>query len=340
MIAIINSFPFPIAAEVAIRLARRYNAGACLDMHALSANIAAQPPENAESEILFDEACQVVFSEKHQGIEDFVISYTFDTPDKLKHLRGLLSRCDNEIYAFRLCFACETGHAYNRWNRQQEECANIGDMGFEISAASKDPETTAQAIWDDIHAPVELSDYQRKWPEMFAAEKARILNALLGMPGEVEHIGSTAIPGMIAKPVLDLLLIIDDLRTARQYIRPLREIGYAFIDYPQNTTRLFFRKGKPRSQHLHIVEQGSSEAQDHLDFRDALLRDELLREEYLRVKQEALQEHQLRRALYGERKTALIRKALAQYRMRSIRSRHAALCSCTDLTSRSVNARL
>ena len=314
MIAIINSFFFPIVSEVTIRLARCYDAGAGLDMHALSVKMCPEVPENAEPEILFDEVCQFVFSKKHQGIEDFVISYTFDTPNRLRHLRGLLSRYDNEIYAFRLCFGSEIDPAYNRWNRQQEEGANIGDMGYEIPVTSKNPETIAHAIWDDIHEPVKLSDYQCEWPDMFAAERARILEALHGMPAEIEHIGSTAIPGMIAKSVLDMLLIIDDLRAARQYIKPLRELGYAFIDYPQNTTRLFFRKGKPRSHHIHIVEKGSPAAQDHLHFRDALLHDARLREEYLRLKQEAIREHQFRRALYGERKTALIRKALALYR--------------------------
>ncbi|GAK58110.1 glutamate-rich protein GrpB [Candidatus Vecturithrix granuli] len=326
MIAIINSFFFPIVTEVTTRLAQRYDAGGGLDMHALAAKICAEAPENEKPGILFDEACQFVFSEKKQGIENFVISYTFDTPNRLKLLRGLLSRYDNEIYAFRLCFSpmvltallspfpSETGHAYNHWDMQQEEGANIGDMGYEIPVTSDDPETIVQAIWDDIHEPVELSDYQSEWPDMFMNEKTRILNALHGMPGELEHIGSTAIPNMIAKPVLDMLLIIEDLRKARQYIRPLRELGYAFIDYPQNTTRLFFRKGKPRSHHIHIVEKESPAARDHLHFRNALLSDALLREEYLHLKQEALQEHQFCRALYGERKTTLIRKALARYR--------------------------
>ena len=90
-------------------------------------------------------------------------------------------------------------------------------------------------------------------------------------------------------------------------------MGYAFIDYPQNTTRLFFRKGKPRSHHIHIVEKGSPSELNHIHFRDALLADEDLRAEYLQLKYEALEKYKHRRALYGGRKGCLIQKALAKF---------------------------
>jgi GrpB-like predicted nucleotidyltransferase (UPF0157 family) len=88
-------------------------------------------------------------------------------------------------------------------------------------------------------------------------------------------------------------------------------LGYAFIDYAQNRDRRFFRKGRPRSHHIHIVAHNSPSAQAHLRFRDLLRTDPALRQEYLDLKLEAMQRFTSRRALYGEHKSAIIRKALA-----------------------------
>jgi GrpB-like predicted nucleotidyltransferase (UPF0157 family) len=149
---------------------------------------------------------------------------------------------------------------------------------------------------------------------MFAHEKQRILRALKDLIIGVEHIGSTTIPDMTAKPVIDILLTVEHLQDATTCIQPLRELGYAFIDYPQNTDRLFFRKGKPRSYHLHIVEKGSNSELNHIHFRDALLLDATLKNEYLNLKRETIRKYRYKRALYGERKTALIKRALAKFR--------------------------
>ena len=149
---------------------------------------------------------------------------------------------------------------------------------------------------------------------IFATEQQQIRKALQNLIIDVEHIGSTAIPGMTAKPIIDILLTVKEFPDAWQCIDPLRTLDYAFIDYPQNTTRLFFRKGKPRSFHLHIVEKGSNSDLAHIRFRDALLSDEILRQEYLQLKQDALGKFKHRRALYGQHKGELIRKALRQCR--------------------------
>ena len=73
---------------------------------------------------------------------------------------------------------------------------------------------------------------------------------------------------------------------AAECIAPLSKLGYTFIDYPENTQRRFFRKGSPRTHHLHIVAQGSAEMCDHLDFRDALRADAGLHRRYAELKHE------------------------------------------------------
>ena len=322
MLIIINSAFYPRLPEMAGVLAGRFDGAVYVDGHQL----ARQQPGLEETEI-FKEIETQVCTEKARGKEFGVVSYSFYSTESLKQLRVLLSRCDNEIYAFRLHFdktafaTCFPGEkkdvvlkAYAKWLGQQEAGAQMGDMGYELLFDSIEPSAIVDAIWKDIHEPVELQEYQTNWPEKFACEQARILTALQGLALDVEHIGSTAIPGMIAKPILDILITVKRLPDTVKCIQPLRELGYAFIDYPQNTTRRFFRKGKPRSHHVHIVEKGSREEFAHIRFRDALLADEVLRREYLTLKHEALQQHKYRRALYGEKKGKLIARALAKFR--------------------------
>jgi len=123
---------------------------------------------------------------------------------------------------------------------------------------------------------IELVPPNPDWPERFAEEAAR-LRAIL--PAELlidlEHIGSTAVPGLPAKPVIDLLAIVRDLDAAKaRLVAPLEAAGYAYRDRGPDTDRLFFVKGLPpsaphRTHHLHIMEEGPG-ALKHLAFRDYL----------------------------------------------------------------------
>ncbi|MBD3306381.1 hypothetical protein GF339_08275 [candidate division KSB3 bacterium] len=326
MIVILNSLDLSVVSDIARGLADRYDAGAFVDIHRLGT----QSGLDGASVTPCDEIGKLVASAKQRDRAHVVIKETFETPEALKRLRVCLSAYDNEIYAFRLRFTAETfervcadldpasgsvvSAAYAQWLEAQEAGACSGDMGYEMLIRSADPTATIVAIWNDIHAPVELVPYQEQWPEMFLREQAQILAALHPQPLSVEHIGSTAIPHMPAKPIIDILVSLDRLEDASRCISPLRALGYAFIDYPQNTDRRFFRKGTPRSHHLHLVEQGSASERDHLDFRDAILANDVLRQEYLQLKSEAMHQHKDRRALYGERKGDFIRHALATYR--------------------------
>lgn len=316
MIVILNTLNIPISLRIARQLAADYGErGVFVERH-----IAADAG--------FKKACgavgQRIQAEKHAADVNLVLTGTFSSPQMLRRLRMNAGRYDDEVYAFRLpirsalCahLAAESGSEtfrenYSLWLRTLDIGAGSGDMGYEIPITSLDPADTAQRIRDDIHAPVELVEYRDEWPAMFASEKARIIKALPELNLVVEQIGSTAIPGMPAKPILDILITIDHLNNAVACIQPLRQLGYAFIDYPQNIDRRFFRKGTPRSHHIHIVTHDSPSAQAYLRFRDALRTDAALRQEYLDLKRDSMQRFKHRRALYGERKGALIRKALA-----------------------------
>ena len=268
---------------------------------------------------------------------DFVINYVFETPGQLANLRRLLADLDDVIYAYRLVASDgaiearirkreQESDADLRWHLGrykelvaiQEEAAKRGDVGFVIDTTGHTAEQVADAIWRDIHEAVELVPYDPAWPDMFEAERAEIAAALGDLALEIHHIGSTAIPGLDAKPVIDTMVVVQSLDDAVGCIAPLQELGYAFIDYVQNVDRRFFRKGKPRSHHLHIVEASSQSLADHIDFRDALRADADLRRQYQELKHALRAEHARDRASYSESKGGFVARVLAQWHSRGL----------------------
>jgi GrpB-like predicted nucleotidyltransferase (UPF0157 family) len=113
-----------------------------------------------------------------------------------------------------------------------------------------------------------LVDYDSRWPAFFAEEAARVLAVLGFRCVGVEHIGSTAVAGLPARPVIDLLVALRGPLTSRDS-RALRHLGYAHLR-ARRDGRLVFRKGAPRTHSLHVAELGSDGWQAALRFRDYL----------------------------------------------------------------------
>ncbi len=128
-----------------------------------------------------------------------------------------------------------------------------------------------------------LVQYRDEWPLMFEREAALIRCALGSQVRRLEHIGSTAVPDLVAKPVIDI-----DVAVARELepteILRLRVIGYRFLGEYGIVGRAFFRKGDPYTHHLHVFDQGHPEMERHLAFRDWLLAHSQTRREYALVK--------------------------------------------------------
>jgi GrpB-like predicted nucleotidyltransferase (UPF0157 family) len=202
-----------------------------------------------------------------------------------------------------------------------EAGANRGDMGYEIDTAGLTAHQAAETIWKDIHEAVEIVPFRSTWEAEYAAEETRIRAALGARALTIHHIGSTAVPGLDAKPIIDIMVVVRRLQDAADCIAPLRKLGYAFIDYPQNTDRRFFRKGirRPdgggtrRTHHLHIVEQNSASFRDHLAFRDALRARPVWRQEYADLKAGLASQHKKDRAIYSERKTAFVARVVRSW---------------------------
>lgn len=122
---------------------------------------------------------------------------------------------------------------------------------------------------------IAVSDYDPAWPKMFEQERANLRSALGALVLTVEHIGSTAVPGLAAKPIIDLLVGVHDLNDARSRCsEPLRALGYTYIPEYQSwlPDELFFRKGVPGpwTHHVHVMEPSNARWEAFLTFRDYL----------------------------------------------------------------------
>jgi GrpB-like predicted nucleotidyltransferase (UPF0157 family) len=113
-----------------------------------------------------------------------------------------------------------------------------------------------------------LVDYDSRWPALFAEEAARVIAVLGFRCAAIEHIGSTAVVGLPAKPVIDLLVALRGPLTSRDS-SALRHLGYTHLR-ARRDGRLVFRKGAPRTHSLHVSELGSDGWRAALLFRDYL----------------------------------------------------------------------
>jgi len=161
---------------------------------------------------------------------------------------------------------------------------------------------------------VMLQPWCADWPTHFAAVRASVL--ALFAPGAVvvEHIGSTSVPGLAAKPVIDAMLGAATLAEIESRIGALRGIGYAYVPKYERELpmRRYFTSDTviPLRVHLHAVETGSDFWRTHLAFRDALRGDPALRDEYQALKQRLARTFARDKAAYSEAKGPFIRSVL------------------------------
>jgi GrpB-like predicted nucleotidyltransferase (UPF0157 family) len=122
---------------------------------------------------------------------------------------------------------------------------------------------------------IEIVDYDPAWPDIYERERAAIEAVLGPMIERIEHTGSTAVPGLAAKPIVDVLLGLSREHDLGECVAPLQSIGYEYVaryetEFPD---RRYFRKRRPAASYphnLHIVRVGSDFWREHLAFRDHL----------------------------------------------------------------------
>jgi GrpB-like predicted nucleotidyltransferase (UPF0157 family) len=118
---------------------------------------------------------------------------------------------------------------------------------------------------------VRIVEYDPAWVEMAAVEIGRIAGAVEAAV-RIEHVGSTAVPGLAAKPIVDLQLSVADVDARSLYVGPLEELGYLFAPDPDSPDFHFFGlpAARPRTHHLHVCAAGSADELRHLAVRDYL----------------------------------------------------------------------
>jgi GrpB-like predicted nucleotidyltransferase (UPF0157 family) len=164
---------------------------------------------------------------------------------------------------------------------------------------------------------IELVDHDPTWAELFESERAKLTGVFDGRVVGIEHIGSTAVPELCAKPIVDVLVGLRELELTDEDIATMRTLGYEYLGEYGRPGRLFFRK-QPRTHHVHIVEHGGQHWERQLVFRDALRSDEEERRRYDEFKRRlAAAGHP--REVYTELKTPFIREVEFRARARGVR---------------------
>jgi GrpB-like predicted nucleotidyltransferase (UPF0157 family) len=143
-----------------------------------------------------------------------------------------------------------------------------------------------------------------EWAARFAEERSRIAEALAGSALDIQHIGSTAVPGITAKPILDIAVAIHDFESGHALVPALVALGYSYRGENGIPRRHYFERGD--TYHLHVFDQGSLDWQRHLCFRDRLLASPELVMRYSQVKLAAARESSGRRERYQHLKASFI----------------------------------
>ncbi|MGF2617479.1 GrpB family protein [Rossellomorea vietnamensis] len=154
-----------------------------------------------------------------------------------------------------------------------------------------------------------LSEYNPQWEDQFEYEKKQIMGVSGNKINGIEHIGSTSVRGLKAKPIIDILAGVRDLNVVSSLIGPLSEVDFEYVPKPELTDRSFFRKGLwgKGTCHLHICKINSSEWVDKLLFRDYLRKFPGAAEEYALLKSELSSLYKNDRPAYTKQKEPFIK---------------------------------
>ncbi|KKC37969.1 hypothetical protein WH87_09985 [Devosia epidermidihirudinis] len=156
---------------------------------------------------------------------------------------------------------------------------------------------------------IDLHSADPRWPLQFESERDLILPCFPTSPRLIEHMGSTAIPGLAAKPIIDIIVLVEDLTAAAAAIPALEALGYRYWAANPDKTKYYLAKGLPpaprRTHHLHIHDD-ADEVRRHLMFRDHLRAHPEVRDAYLALKQELAQRFRDDREAYSRHKTEFI----------------------------------
>jgi GrpB-like predicted nucleotidyltransferase (UPF0157 family) len=182
-----------------------------------------------------------------------------------------------------------------------------------VSAIDREPRMTPQSI-------LVIAAYSPEWPFEFERERSALAAVLAPLTVRIEHIGSTSVPGMSAKPIIDIMLGVPKLEDIETRMHLVEQLGYVHLPemlelMPDNR---FFAKPAtlPRRFHLHAVEYDGEFWRDHIVFRDALRADARLAGDYAALKTRLADEFSNQPKRYTDAKGPFINEAVAKQQRR------------------------
>lgn len=163
-----------------------------------------------------------------------------------------------------------------------------------------------------LSGPVVLCDYDSSWPRRYEHEAARITGALGAGTTRLEHVGSTSVPGLAAKPIIDIVLEVPDSVAESAYVPPLEAAGYLLaLREPEWFEHRLFRPAGG-GVNLHVFSAGCPETERMVRFRDHLRADATDRERYAAVKRELAAREWKYMQQYADAKTSVIAEIMAR----------------------------
>lgn len=163
--------------------------------------------------------------------------------------------------------------------------------------------------------PVIIVEYNPKWPILYEEEKTRILGVIGHKVLVIEHIGSTSVPGLGAKPIIDIMICIRCHTDAHDCIPLLRDIGYTDVTTEEENPDWFYCLGKEAygmGYHLHLMRYMSDFSKKHILFRDFLRTHPDVAQQYYELKKELAIKYRLDRVAYTESKTTFIESVISK----------------------------
>ena len=170
------------------------------------------------------------------------------------------------------------------------------------------------------NAPITLAEYDASWPALFAREAGRIRAALGDAAILVEHAGSTSVPGLAAKPIIDIVLAVPDSADEPAYVPALEAAGYVLRAREPGWFQHRMFKGPDTDINLHVFTADCTEINRMLLFRDWLRMSDADRDAYLRVKRDLAQRTWRHVQHYADAKTAIVHEIVARAAATSARS--------------------
>ncbi|MDX1342691.1 MAG: GrpB family protein [Reinekea sp.] len=193
---------------------------------------------------------------------------------------------------------------------------NGRDVGYYAGLVEKQAEATMIGLQ---RGTVQLRPYSPNWAESYGVECQRLTQASGRADLRIAHIGSTAVPDLAAKPIIDIAIEVPTLADIEALVAPFNELGYQYFGERHIRGDYFFAKGAEhcRTHYLHVSLPDSHRFEHYLIFRDALLSDVALREAYQQRKETLAKQFADDRRTYTEQKGELIERVLAQFMNRA-----------------------